>query len=120
MVGTLRKRSTRVLPPVWLLVLSALIRQPAFAADAQDASAEPSADIAQASTPQDDGRIADRLRGIFAEIDSLHGVEVSVSAGVVALGGQVDSLAVGFAVRDTVENYIACGTPKPLNGLKTG
>ena len=93
MLATLEKRSTRFLPLAWLLVLSALVGLPAAAADAQDAPAESSPGIAQQSTPQDDGRIADRLRGIFAEIDSLHGAVVSVSAGVVELGGEVDSLA---------------------------
>src|SRR6056297_1873542 len=91
MLETLRKRPTRLLPLGWLL-LSALIWLPVCAA-AQDASAESQVGIAQASTARDDGRIADRLRGIFAEIDSLGSVEVSVSAGVVELGGQVDSLA---------------------------
>src|SRR6056297_4249347 len=91
MLETLRKRPTRLLPLGWLL-LSALIWLPVCAA-AQDASAESQVGIAQASTARDDGRIADRLRGIFAEIDSLGAVEVSVSAGVVELGGEVDSLA---------------------------
>lgn len=96
MLGTLRKRSTHFRPLAWLLALLALVCLPVFAAaagDAQDAPAESSSGIAETSTPQDDGRIADRLRGIFAEIDSLGGVEVSVSAGVVELGGEVDSLA---------------------------
>src|SRR6056297_4264234 len=91
MLGTTRNQSSRLMPLGWLL-LSALIWLPVCAA-AQDAPAESQAGIAQESTLQDDGRIADRLRGIFAEIDSLGGVEVSVSAGVVELGGEVDSLA---------------------------
>jgi len=92
MLGTLRNQSTRLLPLAWLLLL-ALIGLPIASAVAQDASAESQPGIAQESTAQDDGRIADRLRGIFAEIDSLGAVEVSVSAGVVELGGEVDSLA---------------------------
>lgn len=94
MLATLQKRPTRFLPLAWLLVLSAVIGLPVLAAaDAQEAPTESPPAIAQESSPQDDGRIADRLRGIFAEIDSLRGVEVSVSAGVVELGGEVDSLA---------------------------
>lgn len=68
MPGTLQKRPSRFLPLARLLVFSALIGLSALAAaaDAQDVPAPSSPGIAQESTPQDDGRIAERLRGIFA------------------------------------------------------
>lgn len=87
--------STMRLPPipnvigVLLLVLLCL---PA-AAQVADPSGEASGSIKTTSTPQADQRIGERLRGIYAEIESLQDVAVSVSAGVVELVGEVDSQA---------------------------
>lgn len=49
--------------------------------------AEPAID--PAATSSEDSAIADRLRGIFQEIDGLEGVDVSVDAGVVSLSGSI-------------------------------
>ncbi|MBY6204833.1 mechanosensitive ion channel domain-containing protein [Halomonas denitrificans] len=74
---------------VLLLVLPGL----PVAAQVDEPNDEASASIEATSTPQIDQRIGDRLRGIYAEIDALDGVAVSVSAGVVELAGEVDSQA---------------------------
>lgn len=78
----------------WILVLLALLSVP-VAAQVDDASGEPTGSIEATSTPQTDQRIGDRLRGIYAEIESLRDVSVSVSAGVVELTGEVDSQTTG-------------------------
>ena len=50
---------------------------------------EPEPVIDPVATSLDDRAIADRLRGIFREIDGLEGLAVSVDAGVVRLSGSI-------------------------------
>ncbi|NKI36143.1 mechanosensitive ion channel [Wenzhouxiangella sp. XN79A] len=78
----------------WLILLALLAGLPAAAQVEDPASAEPSdRQIDPASPPASDHRIGERLREIFAEIESLQGVEVAVSAGVVELSGEVEAQA---------------------------
>ena len=93
MPGTIRPRPTRM--PFLLLVLALLASVPTSPVAAQTASErdDPTTGISQTSTPQTDHGIEDRLRGIFAEMEPLENIEVTVSAGVVELGGEVDSMA---------------------------
>src|SRR6056297_1080800 len=93
MPGTIRPRPTQM--PFLLLVLALLASVPTSPVAAQTASErdDPTTGISQTSTPQTDHGIEDRLRGIFAEMEPLENIEVTVSAGVVELGGEVDSMA---------------------------
>ncbi len=80
------------IPNVLGVLLLVLLCLPA-AAQVADPSGDASGSIEATSTPQADQRIGERLRGIYAEIESLQDVAVSVSAGVVELVGEVDSQA---------------------------
>lgn len=78
---------------------------PGLATDAGDAppaaASEPA--IAQAQQDGDDERIAERIRGIFAELPGFEAVDVNVSEGVVRLSGSVaDAEAI-----DRAENIAA-------------
>lgn len=82
--------------PVLILSLLAAWMAPAGPACAQSAS--PSANtsssasggaIASTVSADADAQIAARIRGIFAEIGGLKGIDVRVAAGVVTLSGQV-------------------------------
>ncbi|MDX1625520.1 MAG: mechanosensitive ion channel family protein [Wenzhouxiangellaceae bacterium] len=61
----------------------------AASAPAQDVDTRGGTGVAE----PDDARIGERLRGIYAEIDPLRDIEVSVASGVVELAGQVDTAA---------------------------
>jgi small conductance mechanosensitive channel len=76
-----------------LLALSAGHIAQAQTVDESTEATEPAAVITLASTPERDDRIRTRLEDIFAEIEPLTQVRVSVSSGVVALSGDVDSMA---------------------------
>ena len=58
---------------------------------AESDSATPTIEAEQGSG--DDGRIAERIRGIFAELPRLAEIEVEVSEGVVTLSGTVSDIA---------------------------
>lgn len=78
----------RVLP-VLILLASVAIFPTASAAQAQAQIAEPEGEIAVGAGEVADFEIAQRIRNVLAEIDRFADVTVSVSAGVVTLGGQV-------------------------------
>jgi small conductance mechanosensitive channel len=62
------------------------------------------------STAETDRAIEQRLRAIYAELESLHGIEVEVDAGVVRLGGEVRSLEAVLeaeAIAERVESVVA-------------
>ncbi len=60
-------------------------------------SAEPATSVERVisteNTKKDDTRISRRLQSIFSEIATLQGISISVTGGVVALQGEVDSAA---------------------------
>lgn len=68
-----------------------------FAAPAlaqQESSADSAETAIDATTaPEQDRRIRDRLQGIYAEIEAMDTIAVTVSTGVVTLSGGVDSQA---------------------------
>jgi small conductance mechanosensitive channel len=101
---------------LWLFLAAALcVANPVQAQQADPETDAASAPISTVASGAGDAEIADRIRGIFNEIDGLGGVEVSVTAGVVRLGGSVTtavdaSRAAALAQRltgvVTVENRI--------------
>ncbi|MGB3917736.1 MAG: mechanosensitive ion channel family protein [Thiothrix litoralis] len=60
---------------------------------AAETAADTSKVIATGSSVQGDKKIRERLQSIFAELDALKTVSISVNNGVVTLGGEVDSSA---------------------------
>ena len=78
----------------WAALLAMLFAAPARAliptADTPPATTQPPEQIIEATRDaNDDARIAERIRGIFAELPSYAGVAVTVSEGVVTLSGEV-------------------------------
>ena len=83
-------------PRILLLSFLIALMAPAGAVSAQSASPSTSSSasasggaIASTVSADADAQIAARIRGIFAEIGSLNGIDVRVAAGVVTLSGQV-------------------------------
>lgn len=80
---------------LWLCRICALLAlaafTPAVSAPVLNEAPEPSAapTIAASVAAGDDAQIAERIRGIFAEIESLQDIRVRVSSGVVTLAGAV-------------------------------
>lgn len=99
MPATTRPRPRRIPLLLFVLLLQAFACASPIAAQTESDRADPPADISQASTPDTDRRIENRLQGIFAEIDPLQAIEVTVSAGVVELGGEVDSTTTASRAR---------------------
>lgn len=92
-----------------------ILASPAPAAKTS-AAPSPAPTIAAEQARDSDGRIAQRIRGIFAELPSLARVTAKVQQGVVTLGGTVEddadkaraeSIASRVAGVATVENGIA-------------
>lgn len=90
-----------------------LLAAPALA---QEPPAEPAGEIVTEGEAPEDAAIAQRIRAIFSQIESLAGVEVSVTAGVVTLTGETltaeaaqraEALAGRVEGVVTVENRIA-------------
>ena len=73
-----------ILPASAAAILGAAAEEPAAEADSADAG-----EIEAERDENEDQRIAERIRGIFAAIDSLSHIEVSVEQGVVSLRGAV-------------------------------
>jgi small conductance mechanosensitive channel len=84
-----------IYPLVWLAVFLAL-----FASVPARAAEDPYSQIVMDGSGPTDGEIENRIAEIFEQIGPLQEVEVSVEAGVVGL-------ADGFAVRDTLENFVS-------------
>ena len=76
-----------------VLVLFAALAPASAQNTAAPASPPPAAISAGPVSDTDDARIAQRIRAIFAQIDSLHPVGVTVRSGVVTLTGTVASPA---------------------------
>lgn len=96
----------------WLAVLVAgcvLASSSALAAPAKPAE-PPVKPIELHTTPETDVAIEQRLEAIYAELESLRGLEVEVQAGVVHLGGEVRSLEAipeAEAIAERVEGVAA-------------
>jgi small conductance mechanosensitive channel len=83
-----RSPHSRVWLAATLVTVGVLAAAPAFAMPPE----APSTPIELQRTPETDSAIEQRLQAIYAELESLRGVEVEVNAGVVHLGGAVASL----------------------------
>ncbi|WNL40986.1 mechanosensitive ion channel family protein [Halomonas sp. PAMB 3264] len=105
-------RTLRVLRfPATILLLGMLLSAFAYASDDATAPVEPSGEspagqIETTPSPQKDAEIAQRIGGIFSEIDGLSAVDVSVTQGIVTLSGETANerkaqQAVGLANRLT-------------------
>ena len=86
--------------------LAAQLDLPADAEPATTATPEPVQTIAATQDAGSDDRIADRIAGIFAELPSFQGVEVTVSEGVVSLAGTVPK-AEDIARAETIANRVS-------------
>jgi small-conductance mechanosensitive channel len=74
-----------------LVTICVLAATPALAAPSEPAES-PAKPIELHATPETDRAIERRIEAIYAELESLRGIEVEVDAGVVHLGGEVRSL----------------------------
>ncbi|WP_252109360.1 MULTISPECIES: mechanosensitive ion channel family protein [unclassified Halomonas] len=102
-------RALRFLAPI--LLLGMLLSAFAYAGDDATAPVEPRGEspagqIETTPSPQKDAEIAQRIGGIFSEIDGLSAVDVSVTQGIVTLSGETANerkaqQAVGLANRLT-------------------
>jgi small conductance mechanosensitive channel len=107
-----RNLSVSLRYPVWLATLvfvCLLTSAPALAAPPE--SAKPPAQPIKLDTgPETDLAIEERLRALYAELESLQGVEVEVEAGVVHLRGHASSLEAAKqaeAIAERVEGVAA-------------
>lgn len=82
-------RRARVLALVLSLGTALLIAPPLWAQSPEPAPPEPAPVIASTVDDTADSDIAERIRGIFGQIDGLGQVQVEVSSGVVTLAGTV-------------------------------